>query len=117
MKYQSTKGYCNADALSHLPVGGDDNFDREEQQADVSIVCEVRELSHQLNPLYPKLITKETAEDQVLCKVQCYTKEGWPSKLADEMKQLNKMEDSLVVDMDASSTEPISSQTNYTRKF
>ena len=98
VEYQSTKDHGNADALSCLPVGGDDDFDREEERADVSIVCNVRELSRQLNPVKPKLIAQETAKDQVLSKVQCYTKEGWPSKLADEMKQFKKLEDSLVVE-------------------
>ena len=97
VEYWSTKDHGNADALSRLPVGGDD-FDREEERADVSIVCNVRELSRQLNPVKPKLIAQETAKDQVLSKVQCYTKEGWPSKLADEMKQFKKLEDSLVVE-------------------
>ena len=96
MEYWSTKDHGNADALSHLPVGSDDD-DRNEERADISIVCNVRELSHQLNPVKPKLIAQETAKDQVLSKVQHYTKEGWSSKLADEMKQFKKLEDSLVV--------------------
>ena len=97
MEYQSTTDHRNTDALSHLPVG-DDDFGREEERADVSIVCNVRELSHQLNPAKPKLIARETAKDQVLSKVQSYTKEVWLSKLADEMKQFQKLEDSLVVE-------------------
>ena len=47
--------------------------------------------SHQLNPVKPKLIAQGTAKDQVLSKVQCYIKEGWLSKLADEMKQVKKL--------------------------
>ena len=98
VEYRSTKDHGNADALSRLPVGSDDDFDREEERADVSIVCNVRELSRQLNPVKPKLIAQETAKDQVLSKVQRYTKEGWPSKIEDEMKQFKKLEDSLVVE-------------------
>ena len=79
VKYQSTRAHRNTDALSRLPIGGDDYFKREEEQADASIVFNVKELSHQLNPVQPKLITQKTAKDQVLSKTQRYTKEGWPS--------------------------------------
>ena len=96
MEYCSTKYHGNADSLSHLLVGNDDDFNREEEQADVSVVCNVRELSRQLNPVKPKLIAQETAKDQVLSKVQCYTKEGYPRKLKDKLKQFKKLEDSLV---------------------
>ena len=98
VEYRSTKDHGNADALSRLPIGGDDDFDREEERADVNIVCNVRELSCQLNPVKPKLIAQETAKDPVLSKVQRYTTEGWPNTLSDEMKQFKKLEDSLVTD-------------------
>ena len=88
VEYQSTKNHGNVDSLSRLPVGSDDDFNRQEEQASVSIICNVKELSRQLNPVKPKLIAQETAKDQVLSKVQCYTKEGWPSNLADEMNSL-----------------------------
>ena len=71
------------DALSRLPVGSDDDFDKEEERDDVSIVGNVRKLSCQLIPVKPKLIAQEIAKDQVLSKVQHYTKEGWPSNVAD----------------------------------
>ena len=89
-----------------------------EERADVSIVYDVKQLSVQLNPIKPKLIAQETAKDQVLSKVQCYTKEGWPSKLSDEIEQFKKLKDSLLLKVDVFSTEPIlSSQTNYVRRF
>ena len=98
VEYRATKDHGNADALSRLPVGEDNNFDREEEQADVNIVCNVRELSCQLNPVKPKLIAQETAKDPVLSKVQRYIVEGWPNTLSNEMKQFKKLEDSLVTD-------------------
>ena len=63
MESYSTKDHGNASALSSLPQGGDNDFDREEEQADVSIVFNVGELSHQLNHIKPKLIAQETAKD------------------------------------------------------
>ena len=62
MGYRSTKDHGNVDTLSRLPVGGDEDFNREKERADVSVVCNVRELSRQLNPVKPKLIAQETAK-------------------------------------------------------
>ena len=98
VEYRSTKDHGNADALSRLPMGGDDIFDREEERADVNIVCNVRELSQQLNPLKPQLISQETSKDQILSRVQRYLKEGWPNTLKDELQQFKKLEDSLLTD-------------------
>ena len=79
-------------------VGSDEDNVRKEERADVNILCNVRELSRQLNPAKPNLIAQEIAKYQVLFKVQRYNKEGWPSKLEDEMKQFKKLADSLVVE-------------------
>ena len=76
IKAITTKDQTNADALSLLLVGADDHVDREEEKADVNIVCYVRELSRQLNPIKPKLIAQETSKDHVHSKVPRYTKEG-----------------------------------------
>lgn len=95
VEYRPTKEHGNADALSRLPLGGDDDFDGEEERADVSIVCNVRELSRQLNPVKPKLIAQETGKDPVLSKVQRYVKEGWPHVLTDEVRRYKNLEDTL----------------------
>lgn len=98
VEYRSTKDHGNADALSRLPIGGDDDFDREEERADVNVICNVRELSQQLNPLKPQLIAQDTSKDQILSQVRRYIKEGWPNSLPEEVRQYKKLEDSLLTD-------------------
>ena len=98
VEYRPTKEHGNADALSRLPMGGDNDFDREEEQADVNVVCNVTELSQQLNPLKPQLIAQDTAKDPILSKVRRYITEGWPNSLPDELKQFKKLEDTLLTD-------------------
>ena len=60
VEYRPTKNHGNADALSRLPCGEDSTFDGEEKQADVSVVCNVRQLSRQLDPVNPNIIFKES---------------------------------------------------------
>lgn len=96
IEYRRTDAHSNADALSRLPCGTDTNFDGEEEQADTSMVCSIKQISLQLDPLNPKLITKETGKDPVLSTVMRYVKEGWPATLTDEeVKPFRKLSDSL----------------------
>jgi len=69
VEYRATKDHGNAAALSRLPVGDDDDFDRWEEQADVNMVCNVRELSCEPT-VKPKRIAQGTAKDPVLSTVQ-----------------------------------------------
>ena len=64
MEYQSAKDHGNADAVSHLLAGSDDDFDMQEGQADGVIDCNFRELSSKLNHVKPKLIAQEKAKGQ-----------------------------------------------------
>ena len=75
MEYKSTKDHENADALSHLPVEGDNNFDTDEEWADASNICNVRQPRRQLKHYKSKLIVREIAKDQVFSKVQHYIEE------------------------------------------
>ena len=96
IEYRNTKEHGNADALSRLPSGDDKIFDGEEGSADCSIVCNIRELSLQIDPYKKDTISKETKKDTVLSKVLRYIKEGWPNILDEEVKLYKKLEDSLI---------------------
>jgi len=63
----------NADALRCLPAGPDSCFDGEEGKADTDCMCSIKTIGLQLNPGDPSVLPKETAKDQVLATVVCYT--------------------------------------------
>ena len=78
IEYRKTSHHGNADALSRLPVGPDEQFDREEDGADVDMVCIIKTIGKQLNPMKIGTLAKETAKDPVLSQV---SREGWPEKI------------------------------------
>ena len=66
IEYRKTSDHSNADALSRLPMGPDEQFDTEEQEDDVNIISMVKTLSSQLKPTDPETVRKETAKDPIL---------------------------------------------------
>ena len=80
IEYRKTSDHGNADALSHLPVGPDVNFDGEEGDADMDTVCTIKTVSLQLNPTDPGTLAKESTKDPLIANVMRYTREGWPPK-------------------------------------
>ena len=96
IEFRKTEDHGNADALSRLPVGHDDNFDEEETDADVDTVCTVKTVSLQINPTDSVSLQKNTAKDPVLATVMRYTREGWPVTVdSDALKHYKKLESSL----------------------
>ena len=98
VEYRATKDHGNADVLSRLPSSSDDDFDGEEERADVSVVCCVKQLSRQLDPLKPNLLAMESKKDPVISKVMRYVREGWPNVLDVESRRYKKLEDSLTTE-------------------
>ena len=49
VKYCKIADHANADALSHLPVSEDTQFDREEDDDDVDLVCTIKEVCHKIS--------------------------------------------------------------------
>ena len=72
VEYRRSKDHGNADALSRLPFSNDSSFDGEEMEEDVNIVCLVRTISRQINPL---LVVRETAKDPILSQVMRFVEE------------------------------------------
>ncbi|XP_067928946.1 uncharacterized protein [Watersipora subatra] len=102
IEYRKTNKHGNADAFSRLPVGPDVEFDREEDDADVDIICTIKTIGAQLNPTDPGVIVKESSKDIVISTVMRYTTEGWPHReketpATSEIKEFKKLENSLSV--------------------
>ncbi|KAL5505229.1 hypothetical protein EMCRGX_G006631 [Ephydatia muelleri] len=60
--------------------GPDQNFDGEEEVADVDTVCYIKTIGSQLNPTDPGVLVKESSRDPVIANVIKFTREGWPLK-------------------------------------
>ena len=66
----------------------------------MDMVCAIRVLSLQINPLEVKILSQESNKDPVIATVVHYVKEGWPSKNAEineEARKFLKLTDSLSV--------------------
>ena len=74
IQYRKTSQHGNADALSRLPSGPDQNFDGEEE-ADVDTVCYIKTVGSQLNPTDPGVLVKESSRDPVIANVIRFTRE------------------------------------------
>ena len=81
IEYRKTSLHGNADALSRLPSGPDNDFDGEEKEADVDIVCAIKTIDSQLNPTDPGVLSKESSRDPVTAAVMRFTREGWSLNL------------------------------------
>ena len=78
MEYRKTSAHGNADALSRLPMGHDEQFDEEED--DINIISAIHTLNSQLKPTDPETLRKESAKDPAIASVMRCTHEGWPER-------------------------------------
>lgn len=81
MKFRPTAKHSNADALSRLPVGPDDQFDKDEDMLDINQIY-TEGLDH--FPIDSEKIAACTVQDKVLSKIYAFVKEGWPETTKDE---------------------------------
>ncbi|XP_054742683.1 uncharacterized protein K02A2.6-like [Anastrepha obliqua] len=72
IKYRKTTNHANADALSRLPSGPDEDFDNGEINQVVAIQT----------PIDIEVIRKSTNSDKILQRVKKYIQKGWPHKLS-----------------------------------
>ncbi|XP_055906656.1 uncharacterized protein K02A2.6-like [Eupeodes corollae] len=86
IKYRPTAKHANADSLSRLPVGPDENFDQREESC-----CEIREIYDDVlesHPINLKLLRQHSDRDSTLTAVGKYIKNGWPTHLKAEERYL-----------------------------
>ena len=98
IEYRKTADHGNADALSRLPSGDDINFNREESGEDMDMVCAIKVLSLQIQPVDANILRQESQKDPVISTVMRYVREGWPSKNTetnDKVNTFRKLSDSL----------------------
>ena len=69
IEYRKTADHGNADALSRLPSGDDINFSREESGEDMDMVCAIKVLSLQIQPVDANILRQESQKDPVISSV------------------------------------------------
>ena len=79
IEFRKSSDHGNADALSRLPAGHDDIFDKEESEADTDSVCLIKQISLQIRATDPGVIARESQKDPTVSTVMRYCQEGWPS--------------------------------------
>ncbi|KAL8581042.1 hypothetical protein ACOMHN_012693 [Nucella lapillus] len=90
IEYRKTADHGNADALSRLPSGDDIDFDREESGKDMDMVCAIKVLSLQVQPVDANILRQESGKDPVISTVMRYVHEGWPPKNTEINEEINK---------------------------
>ena len=98
IEYRKTADHSNADALSRLPSGDDISFNREESGEDMDIVCAIKVLSLQIQPVDAIILRQESQKDPVISTVMRCVRKGWPSKNTetnDKVSKFRKLSDSL----------------------
>jgi hypothetical protein len=81
IEYRRTDDHGNADVLSRLPLGPDDEFQKGE--GEESVVCTLeREIASGWNAKQGQ-VKRVTAKDPVFIKVKTYIEGGWPMKCDD----------------------------------
>ena len=76
IEYRKTSDHGNADVLSRLPSGDDINFNREESGEDMDMVCAIKVLSLQIQPVDANILRQESQKDPVISTVTRYVREG-----------------------------------------
>lgn len=74
-----------ADCLSRLPLRGEVS-DKDEWEINYVSVNHVSK-EHLIN-LNLELVQRKTAEDETLCRIMQYVKNGWPERLSDRIEKL-----------------------------
>ena len=100
IEYRTTAKHANADALSRLPANTDSQFDGEESEDDIEMVCAITSLSEKVTPKDQTSLKRLTSQDPVLSLVIRFTREGWPAKKDDEgseMQRYRQLADSLTI--------------------
>jgi hypothetical protein len=89
IEYRSTTQHGNADVLSRLPIGSDEQFDKEEEDDDVDTVCAIGMVDSHLKATDPGALSKASAKDKMISQAMRFTQEGWPHNIDEDAAELH----------------------------
>ena len=74
-------------------------YDGEEDEADLSTVCTVRAINQQLKPANAKTLSEESKKDPTISTVMRFVQQGWPRSIPKgDFIQFKKLDNSLIVE-------------------
>ena len=96
-EYKPTTTHPNADGLSRLPINDDIVGDDMESNVD-PMVFNISQI--QMLPVTSVKLKVYAAHDTILSQVLTYTRQGWPAKISDAMKQFWTRRDETTIEGD-----------------
>lgn len=101
IEFKGTKDIANADGLSRLPEGPDEEFDMAGQEDVFNVTVEeisaIRDERMCVLPITAEDIAKATSNDPSLSKVVGYILHGWPTSVPSELVPYSQRQTDLVV--------------------
>lgn len=94
IEYRSTDNFGQADGLSRLPIGPDNEFDTTDPSENQVMASIQEEMLNDL-PIRSSEIAKATRSDSILKQVHHFILSGWPPHCADELRPYFRIRDEL----------------------
>ena len=96
IKYKSTAEHCNADCLSRLPAGNDEEF----KDLDSIEIAAIHTMIWDKVPVSATKVAECTKKDEILNRVMDYIKSEWRGKIHPEIETYYKIRDQLSIQND-----------------
>lgn len=94
IEYRATENFGQADGLSRLPVGPDNEFDTRDL-GEIQIIASIQEEVQKDLPVRASEIAQATRSDLILSQVKHYVLSGWPSHCSDNLQSYFRIRNEL----------------------
>ena len=94
IEYRSTDNFGQADGLSRLPVGPDNEFDTHDP-GEIQVIASIQEEVQKELPIRASQIAQAIRSDSILSQVHHYILSGWPLHCPDNLQPYFRIRDAL----------------------